>query len=185
VSLDVAVVLFDGEGEAVRKYADARDRSTKLGTFGEPPAWTRDVGFVERHHNGHLLLRGTFAGHYLDVDEGDHVSQKGTAEGAVTGGIVGVVAGPPGMAVGLLAGGLIGGAHGHPSDSELEPRVLADKLREAIPPSSSAIVMFAPAGEVDEVLGLLGDDAKKVVRRELSDDEVAALEASLETAPGA
>jgi uncharacterized membrane protein len=181
----MAAVLFDGEGQAVRKYADARDRSTKLGTHGEAPAWTRDVGFVERHHSGHLLVRGTFAGHYVDVDENDHVSQKGTAEGAVGGGIIGLLAGPPGIAVGLLAGGLIGAAHGQASDSEAEPAALAADLREAIPPSSSAIVMFAPAAEVDEVLALLGDDARNVVRRTLTDDEVAALEASLASAPRA
>ena len=78
VSIELAVVLFDGEGKAVERYADARDRSSSHADFGAAPAWTRDVGFVERHHNGHLLMRGMFAGHYLDVDEGDHVSQKGT-----------------------------------------------------------------------------------------------------------
>ncbi len=58
-------------------------------------------------------------------------------------------------------------------------------MREAIPPSSSAIVMFAPTAEVDEVLALLGDGARNVIRRTLSDEEVAALEASLESAPRA
>jgi uncharacterized membrane protein len=181
----MAVVLFDGEGDAVKRYAEARDRSSSRADFSSAPAWTRDVGFVERHHSGHLLLRGTFAGHYLDVDENDHVSQKGSAEGAVGGAIVGLLIGPPGVAVGLLAGGIIGAAHGQPSDREAEPEAVAAQLREAIPPSSSAIVMFASATEVDEVLGLLGDYARNVVRRPLSDEEVAALEASLESAPRA
>jgi uncharacterized membrane protein len=181
----MAVVLFDGEGDAVKRYAEARDRSSRRADFSAAPAWTRDVGFVERHHSGHLLLRGTFAGHYLDVDENDHVSQKGTAEGAVGGAIVGLLAGPPGIAVGLLAGGIIGAAHGQPSDRETEPEAVAVQLREAIPPSSSAIVMFAPSSEVDELLGLLGDDARNVVRRTLSDEDLTALEASLESAPRA
>lgn len=129
-------------------------------------------------------MRGMFAGHYLDVDESDSVSQKGTGEGAVTGGLLGVVLGPPGMAVGFLAGALIGGHAGSVPDVEAEPETLVAQLREAIPPSSSAIVMFAPAAEVDEVLALLGDDAKTVGRRALSDDDVAALEAALQTAPG-
>ncbi len=184
MSIELAVVLFDGEGEAVERYAAARDRSSSRADFGAAPAWTREVGFVERHHSGRLLMRGMFAGHYLDVDESDHLSQKGTAEGAVSGAILGLVAGPPGIAVGFLAGALIGGQAGAPSDFEAEPEALAERLRDAIPPSSSAIVMFAPAAEVDEVLGLLGDTAKNVVRRPLADDEVAALEATLETAPG-
>jgi uncharacterized membrane protein len=179
----MAVVLFDRERDAVERYSAARDRSSSRADLGAAPAWTREVGFVERHHSGHLLLRGTFAGHYLDIDENDHVSQTGTAEGAVGGAIVGLLLGPPGVAVGLLAGGLIGAAHGTPSDIESEPEAFAAQLREAIPPSSSAIVMFAPAAEVDEVLGLLGGDASNVVRRTLSDDEVAALEKALESAP--
>lgn len=185
MSIELAVVLFHGQDTAVERYADARDRSSSRADFGAAPAWTRDVGFVERHHNGRLLMRGMFAGHYVDVDESDHVSQKGTAEGAVSGAIVGLVVGPPGIAFGFLVGAVIGGETGAPSDLEAEPQALAAQLRDAIPVSSSAIVMFAPTAEVDEVLALLGDSAKNVVRRELSDEHVAALEASLEASPGA
>ena len=97
---EVAVARFDGEGTAVRSYAEAKERSRK-----EAP-WMAKVGFVEHHHNGRLVLRGAFAGHYLDVDESDSVSQSGAAEGAVGGGLVGVLLGPPGMAVGLVLGSL-------------------------------------------------------------------------------
>jgi hypothetical protein len=79
---------------------------------------------------------------------------------------------------------VIGSETGAPSDLEAEPQALAAQLRDAIPVSSSAIVMFAPTAEVDEVLALLGDSAKNVVRRELSDGDVAALDASLEASPG-
>jgi hypothetical protein len=71
VPLDVALVRFHGEDTAVLRYADAKDRSAS------DAHWAQEVGFVERHHSGRLLLRGTFAGHYIEVDEGDHVSQKG------------------------------------------------------------------------------------------------------------
>jgi hypothetical protein len=30
------------------------------------PAWTEDVAFVEVHRHGRVLVRGTFAGRYLD-----------------------------------------------------------------------------------------------------------------------
>jgi uncharacterized membrane protein len=182
VSLDVAVVRFDGEGTAVRRYADARDRATSRVVRDSPP-WTHDVGFVERHHNGHLLLRGTFAGHYVDVDEGDDVSQKGAGEGAATGGILGVLLGPPGMAVGFLAGAIVGSQIGDGKEVEQEPQALAAQLREAIPRSSSAIVTIAAPSEVDELLGALGDGAQDVVRRTLTDAETAALESSLGDAP--
>ena len=178
MSLDLAVIRFDGEGTAVRTYAAARDRSSKA-----DDQWTRDVGFVERHHDGRLLLRGTFAGHYLDVDEGDRISQTGAGQGAVTGGLVGVFFGPPGIALGLLLGLLVGANVGHPKEVEDEPEALAERLREAVPRASSAIVMIAPAPEVDEMLAALGESAQDVIRRTLADGETAALEAALATAP--
>jgi uncharacterized membrane protein len=180
VTLDLALVRFDGEGTAVKKYADARDSSD-----GEA-RWAREVGFVERHAHGHLLLRGTFAGHYVDVDESDHVNQKGAGEGAVAGGVLGaLLAGPLGIAVGLLVGGLAGSQTGTASDSEAEPQLLADRLRDAVPRSSSAIVLIAPAADVDEMLAALGEAGQNVTRRTLSADEAAQLELALSAAPPA
>jgi uncharacterized membrane protein len=179
VGLDLAVVRFDGEGTAVRRYADAKDRSD-----GEA-RWAREVGFVERHKHGHLLLRGTFAGHYVDVDESDHVSQKAAGEGAVAGGLVGVLLGPPGIAVGLMVGGIVGSQAGKASDSEAEPQLLADQLRDAVPRSSSAIVLIAPAPDVDEMLAALGEGGQSVTRRALNANEAAQLEDALSAAPPA
>lgn len=33
------------------------------------------MGFVEYHENGHLVLPGSFVGHYVDVDEGLRASE--------------------------------------------------------------------------------------------------------------
>lgn len=178
MSLEFAVARFDGESAAVKRYADAKARS------GDGAPWTREVGFVEHHHSGHLVLRGTFAGHYVDVDESDHVSQGGAAAGALAGGLVGALLGPAGLALGLMVGGVTGSQVGKPSDTEAEPAVLADQLRAAIPRSSSAIVLIAAPDDVAEMVAALGEDAN-VVRRTLSDDQVAELEASLRTAPPA
>ncbi|MGO9488639.1 MAG: DUF1269 domain-containing protein [Solirubrobacteraceae bacterium] len=168
---------FDGDGTAVEMYAAAKERS-------RPDArWPLEVGFVESHHNGRLALRGTFAGHYVDVDESDHVSEHGAGVGVAVGVLVGALAGPPGIAVGVLLGGVVGAETGIPSDTEPEPRALVDRLREAVPPSSSAIVLIAPPADVEEMLAALGDDARDVTRRELSDEESAQLEEALSTAP--
>jgi uncharacterized membrane protein len=177
VSLDLAVVQFDGEGTAVERYAAAKER------LGDDARWLHEVGFVEHHQNDRLLLRGTFAGHYLDVDESDHVSQKGAGIGAVTLGVIGVFGGPPGIAVGLLVGALIGAQRGTPTDVEPEPEVLADQLRQAVPRSSSAIILIAEASDVDEMVGALGPSASAVTRRTLTAEEQAALEAALAASP--
>jgi uncharacterized membrane protein len=183
MSLDAVLVRFDGEGTAVLRYADARDRLGRPRPRQAQPQWTRDVGFVERRHNGRLRLRGTFAGHYLDVDESDAVSEAGLREGAAAAGLIGVLGGPPGIAVGIVLGGLVGARLGHPREVEAEPETVAALLRDAVPRSSSAIVMTSSAAEIDELLAALGSSVADAVRRTLSDEDVAALEASLEQAP--
>jgi uncharacterized membrane protein len=179
VSLDVAVAQFDGDGTAVRRYAAARE------VPGADPPWTHKVGFVEHHHNGRLVLRGTFAGHYLDVEESDRVSQKGAGEGAVAGGLVGVLLGPAGIAVGLTLGGLVGSQAGKPSDVEAEPDALAEQLRAAVPRSSSAIVLISDPPDVDEMVAMLDAGAQGITRQTLTADQEAALQASLSAAPPA
>jgi uncharacterized membrane protein len=174
MSLDLAVVQFEGEDTAVQSYTAAKART------GDAP-WMREVGFVEHHPSGRLVLRGVFAGHYLDVDENDRVSQKGAGIGAVAGGLVGVLLGPPGIAVGLLVGGILGAELGSPTDTEPEAKGLAEQLRATVPRASSAIVLIAAAADADEMFAALDEDEQRV-RRTLSADEVAALEASLREA---
>lgn len=174
--MDLAAVQFDGQGTAVERYAAAKARSGDA-------SWMRKVGFVERHSNGHLLIRGVFAGHYVDVDESDHVSEIGGGEGALAGGLIGVLAGPPGIAVGLLAGALIGSQAGPPTDTEPEPEALADELREVVPPSTSAIVAIGSAPEIDGMLASVSEGAQSITRRTLSEPEQKALEEALDAAP--
>jgi uncharacterized membrane protein len=173
------MVLFNGENTAAERFADGRDRSPARAP------WAREVGFVEHHHNGHLLLRGTFAGHYVDVDETDHVSEKGAGEGALVGGLIGVVLGPPGLAVGLVLGGIIGSQAGTPSESEAEPQPLIGQLRTAVPRSCSAVVLIAAAPDVDEMLAAIGQGTRGTIRQTLTADQAATLEASLSTTPPA
>jgi uncharacterized membrane protein len=177
VSLELALVRFDGEGTAVEEYSAAKGRSAGEG------AWLKEIGFVEHHHNGRLLLRGRFAGHYLDVDENDRIAQKGAAKGAVAGGLFGVLLGPLGIALGVVVGGAIGAHAGTPTDTEPEPEEVAERLRSAVPRSSSALVLVAEAADVDDMVTALGDSARDLTRRELTEAQEAALQASLSSAP--
>jgi uncharacterized membrane protein len=178
VTLDSAVATFDGEGAAVESYAAVRDRP------GGDARWTtREVGFVEHHHNGRLVLRGTFAGHYVDVEEGAQVSQTGAAEGAIGGGLLGVLAGPPGIAVGLVLGAVIGSRAGGSPEVDSEPQLLADRLRDAVPRSCSAVVLIGDAGDVEEMVAALGSSARQISRQTLAADQAARLQASLSDAP--
>ena len=176
--LDLVVVRFGHVNAAVEAFAAARDRS------GAKSAWVREVGLIEHHSNGHLILRGTFAGHYVDVDEALHVSERGAAEGFAAGALIGVLGGPPGLAVGMALGLLIGSQVGKPSEVDPEPHGLAEQLRNDLP-SGSGIVLIAAPGDVDEMLTALGDSGGDVIRQTLTADQAAALEASLSGTPPA
>lgn len=175
--MEFVLVRFDTVGGATQAFTEARAHSAR-----EAP-WIREVGLVEHHSNGHLVLRGTFAGHYLDVDEALHTSERGTAEGFAAGAVIGVLGGPPGLAVGMVLGALIGSQTGQPSESDPEPRQLVDQLRDRLPGSVSAIALVAETGDVDEMLTAIGDADGEVVRQSLTADQVAALEASLGSTP--
>ena len=179
MDLDFALVRFPGEGTATEAYVAGSDRS------GPGARWVHEIGFVEHHHNGHLVLRGTFAGHYVDVDEALHVSERGAGEGFVGGAAVGLLLGPPGIAVGMALGAILGSQIGGRSETDPEPPLLADQLRTAVPPSDSAIVLIAPAADVDEMLAAIADRGGEVVRHTYTADQAAALEASLSDTPPA
>src|SRR4051812_43236380 len=102
---ELAVLTFDHIEGAERAYADARGRASDA-------SWLREIASVECHRHGRIVVRGTFAGHYLDVDDVADAIGHDTAVGAVAGAVVGLAFGPPGVAVGLVAGGMAGRARG-------------------------------------------------------------------------
>jgi uncharacterized membrane protein len=180
MALDFALVSFEGVNSAAEAFAVAR------GSSGAAARWTSEVGFVEHHENGHLVLRGTFAGHYVDVDEALHVSERGTEEGAAVGAVIGtLVAGPLGLAVGSVTGGIIGSQRGKPSEADAEPEQLAERLRAAVPRSGSAIVLIAEANEVDAMVAAIGEISGQVLRKALTPEEAAEVQASLRASPAA
>ncbi len=179
MDLDFALVIFRGVNSAAEAFAVARDRS------GAGAPWAREVGFVEHHHDGHLVLRGTFAGHYVDADEALHISERGAAEGWGVGAIIGALLGPPGFAAGMVLGATIGSEVGRPSEVDTEPQLLADRLRAVVPRSGSAIVLIADPSDVDQLIAAVDESTARVTRRTLTPDEVAALQASLSASPAA
>lgn len=175
--LELALVRFKGRTAAESAFGTLRERA------GDAP-WTHEAALIEHHHNDRIALHGTVAGHYVSVDEEDHLSQPGGAAGALTGGLIGIVffGGPVGLAPGLVVGGAVGSQVARPDEVEDEPEALVEDLRTAVPKGSSAIVLVAEPAHVDDMLALLVEGAD-VVRRALSEEEVAALQTALRDAP--
>jgi hypothetical protein len=134
---DIAVLTFAAINGAEQAFAAVRDHAA-----GEP--WVREVAFAEHHRHGRLVVRGTFAGRYLDLDE--HLDAIDPAKPA--------------------------GA-------------LLEELRADVPEGSSALVVFAAAGEVDEMIAALHGAGGEVTRHHVTGEGAAALEASVAQAPPA
>src|SRR5664280_3475093 len=62
MAMDLAILTFDHTDGAERALGKVRDAAAGA-------AWLEEFALVERRHNGRIVIRGTFAGHYLDVDQ--------------------------------------------------------------------------------------------------------------------
>ncbi|MGZ6573970.1 MAG: DUF1269 domain-containing protein [Solirubrobacteraceae bacterium] len=175
---ELAVLTFDHIEGAERAYADARGRENDA-------PWLREVVFVECHRRGRIVVRGTFAGHYLDVDDVADAIGHDTAVGAVAGAVVGLAFGPPGFAVGLVAGGIAGGVHESAVHAPEEIGALFDEIRHHIPEGSSGIVALVSADDSAALIEALHERAARLTHHRLSDAEAAALRAAVVQAPPA
>jgi uncharacterized membrane protein len=175
---ELAVLTFDHIEGAERAYADARGRANDA-------RWMREVVFVECHRHGRIVVRGTFAGHYLDVDDVADAIGRDTAVGAVAGAVVGLAFGPPGFAAGLVAGGIAGGVHESAVHTPQESGALFDELRRDVPEGSSGIVALVGAEDSAALIEALHERAVRLTHHRLSDAEAAALETAVAQAPAA
>jgi uncharacterized membrane protein len=177
MSLDLALLVFHHIEGAERAYA------AMLETSGPQP-WIHEVSFVEHHRHDRIVVRGTFAGRYVDVDGRGDVIGKRTAEGALTGAMVGFIFGPAGLAVGLVAGGTVGGL----SESEHAPHLhdtFLDEIRAEVPVKSSALLLLAGPEHVDEMIAALDGHGGRLVRHHLTPDAARGLEAAVAGDPRA
>jgi uncharacterized membrane protein len=175
--LDLALMVFEHTEGAERAFSSAPAE-----VDGIP--WTREVAFVEHHGRDRIVVRGTFAGHYIDADDDEQFIGAGTAEGAVAGAAAGLLLGPAGLAVGLVGGGLAGSIADEHSGPKLRS-ALFDLVRNEVPQGSSAVIMLAAAEHVDAMARALDGHSGRLVRHQLSPEATQALQAAVASSPSA
>jgi uncharacterized membrane protein len=177
MSLDLAVLAFAHTEGAEHAYADALDSDSDA-------PWIREIAFVEHHKHNRIVVRGTFAGRYVDVeDESDPLGKK-TVEGALTGAVVGCLFGPPGFAVGLVGGGMAG-AHAQAAPVPELHGAFFDEIRADVPEGSSALILLAAPAHVDAMVAALEGHRGTLVRHHLTTETAQALEAAVTGSPPA
>lgn len=173
---EIATVTFPHAGGAEQAYGRVRAQTT-------PAPWLDKVALVESHKHGRVVIRGTFAGRYLDIGDDTTFGERDTEIGVVAGAIIGLAFGPAGLAVGLVAGGTAGALAGELQAPESGN--LFDELRSLVPEGASAIVLFAESGDVEAMTQAFAGTDPPVVRHALSAEDAAALEAAVASAPAA
>ena len=72
---------------------------------------------------------------------------------------------------------------GHATETEPEPQVLADRLRAAVPRTSSAVGMIGSPSDIDDMLAAFAECGGEELRSKLTADQGAVLQAALREAP--
>ena len=173
---DLAVVTFDRIQGAEHAYADVLDAA------GQAP-WEREITFVEHHGHDRIVVRGTFAGHYVDIDDEGDVIGRRTAEGVVAGAAIGALLGPAGFAAGIVAGGSIGGLEQANSAAPELRGAFFDAIRTDVPEGSSAVMVLASPEDVGAMIDAFANTGGQVARHSLSADKVQALQAAVAGSP--
>jgi uncharacterized membrane protein len=175
--LDLAFVVFEHTDGAEQAYS-------RVPRSVDGVAWADQIAFVEHHRRNRIVVRGTFAGRYVDADDEEEFIGGRTAEGAVAGGAVGLLFGPAGLAVGLVGGGLVGGVAQERSSPHLRSAFF-DEVRREVPEGSSAVIMMAAPDHVDAMVSALEGHGGRVVRHHLTADDAKALEEAVAGDPTA
>ena len=175
--MDVGIAAFAHVHGAEHAFANARER--------DPGAdWIRDAAFVEVHRHGRIVVHGTVAGRYVDIDgEGDLIGRD-TAVGTIVGAVVGFALGPPAFAVGIVAGGSVGGV----VEASHIPRLdgpAFDAARKHVPEGSSAVIVFSSMERIRSMYETLLAAADTFVHYRLDPGAEAELESALAAAPAA
>ncbi len=173
---EIATVTFPHAGGAEQAYGRVRAQVA-------PAPWLDKVAFVESHRHGRVVIRGTFAGHYIDIGDATTFGERDTEIGVVAGAIIGLAFGPVGLAVGLVTGGTAGALAGELQAPEAGS--LFDELRSLVPEGASAIVLFAEPEDVEAMAQAFAGSEAAVVRHDLSAEDAAALRAAVASAPPA
>ena len=173
--LHVGVARFPGAEGAERAYADALDRDP-----GAP--WMRDTAFVEVHRDGRIVVRGSVAGRYVDLDGVADAMGDATGIGAVAGAAVGFLLGPPAFAVGVVGGATVGGfvEASHVPDQHGSA---FDAIRRQVPEGASALVVVSDAARVQAMGDALTATAETLERYVLGPVAEAQLRSALAGAP--
>jgi len=156
-------ITFNGKKTAGKAFHTLEDYSPEY-------YWIDDVAVVSRSKHGHLSVHSTWAQ--------DGSAAAGLGWGAVTGGLVGMLAGPVGALAGAATIGGIGAMLGRDEDIAFDDPAL-DDFAAALDKDTSALILVGEAATLADFGTVVEPFGGEVIETNLDEKDIKALKKAL------
>lgn len=152
--------IFDGKKTAGKAFDTLEDYTPAY-------AWIDDVAIVTKSKHGSIRVHSTWA-------QDDSAVGGGTAFGAITGGLIGLLLGPAGALAGAAAGGSMGFLIGASADLAFDdPRL--DDFAAALVNNTSAVILVGEEASLADFVSAVTPFGGKIIQTDLDEDDIKAL----------
>ena len=159
--------VFDGKKTAGKAFDTLEDYTPAY-------EWIDDVAIVSRSKHGSIRVHSTWA-------QDDSAVGGGTAFGAITGGLLGLMLGPGGALAGTITGGSLGFLIGASADLAFDdPRL--DDFAAALVDDTSALILVGDETTVADFVSAVEPFGGKIIETDLDEDDIKALRKGLNVA---
>jgi uncharacterized membrane protein len=161
MALKLGVVIYSGAdraGEVLTGFQELHPMDYE---------WSGNIGVIERHKTGRISIYGALGSDESWGEEGAK-PLLGLSAGGMTGMLLGSIAGPAGMAAGGALGLALGGIFGSADEESDQP--VYDIIRAKLGKDSSALILLADQGHVDNLLAATGKDAREVYQQNVREE---------------
>ena len=154
---------FEGKKTAAKAFRTLEDYSPEY-------AWIDDVAVLSRNKHGHTRVHSTWAQ--------DETGEEGLGWGAITGGLVGMLAGPGGALAGAALIGGVAGVIGASIDFVVDDPKL-DEFASALDKDTSALVLVAEEATLADFATAVEPFGGEVIDTVINEDDIKALRKAL------
>ena len=159
--------VFDGKKTAGKAFDTLEDYTPAY-------EWIDDVAIVTKSKHGSIRVHSTWA-------QDDSAVGGGTAFGAITGGLLGLMLGPGGALAGTITGGSLGFLIGASADLAFDdPRL--DDFAAALVDDTSALILVGDETTLADFVSAVEPYGGKIIETDLDEDDIKALRKGLNVA---
>lgn len=154
---------FEGKKTAAKAFRTLED-------FSPEYYWIDDVAVLSRNKHGHTRVHSTWAQ--------DETGEAGLGWGAITGGLIGMLAGPGGALAGAAVGGGLMGVIGASTDVLLDDPKL-DEFASALDKDTSALVLVSEEATLADFMTAVEPFGGEAIDTDIDEDDIKALRKAL------